>query len=32
MTEAYKKALKEYYEVQKEGDQINSLLIRLLQV
>jgi len=26
MTEAYKKALKEYYEVQKEGDQINSLL------
>lgn len=26
MTEAYKKALKEYYEIQKEGDQINSLL------
>jgi len=26
MIESYKKALKEYYEVQKEGDQINSLL------
>lgn len=26
MTEAYKKALKEYYEVQKEDDQISSLL------
>lgn len=26
MTESYKKALKEYYEVQKEGDQISSFL------
>lgn len=26
MTESYKKALKEYYEIQKEGEQISSLL------